>query len=114
MDHTRPELIQPLNNHRQNRASAMERNIQKTSPAGDLRHIDGSFALGFTFRGDERRKCEFRRAGSVTALRVAESLYRNQPGPSPNGGVFMKLVNSLKKKIMPEKSLKSYAWYIWY
>ncbi|MEV0844820.1 tryptorubin family RiPP precursor [Streptomyces sp. NPDC049954] len=30
------------------------------------------------------------------------------------GGTAMKLLNSLKKKIVPEKSLKSYAWYIWY
>ncbi|WP_218670027.1 tryptorubin family RiPP precursor [Streptomyces tsukubensis] len=26
----------------------------------------------------------------------------------------MKLLSSLKKKIAPEKSLKAYAWYIWY
>ncbi|MFE2377459.1 MULTISPECIES: tryptorubin family RiPP precursor [unclassified Streptomyces] len=26
----------------------------------------------------------------------------------------MKLIHSLKNKIRPEKSLKSYAWYIWY
>ncbi|WP_394297255.1 MULTISPECIES: tryptorubin family RiPP precursor [Streptomyces] len=26
----------------------------------------------------------------------------------------MKLINSLKKKLKAEKSLKSYAWYIWY
>ncbi|MFD7666505.1 tryptorubin family RiPP precursor [Streptomyces sp. NPDC059788] len=26
----------------------------------------------------------------------------------------MKLVNSLKKKFKAEKSLKAYAWYIWY
>ncbi|MEU4987157.1 MULTISPECIES: tryptorubin family RiPP precursor [Streptomyces] len=26
----------------------------------------------------------------------------------------MKLINSLKKKMKAEKSLKAYAWYIWY
>ncbi|MFH8349927.1 tryptorubin family RiPP precursor [Streptomyces sp. NPDC018045] len=30
------------------------------------------------------------------------------------GGAVMKLVNSLKKKFKGEKSLKAYAWYIWY
>lgn len=31
-----------------------------------------------------------------------------------DGGIPMKAVRSLKKKITGEKSLKSYAWYIWY
>ncbi len=30
------------------------------------------------------------------------------------GGAVMKLINSLKKKMKAEKSLKAYAWYIWY
>ncbi|MEU8955211.1 tryptorubin family RiPP precursor [Streptomyces sp. NPDC048518] len=30
------------------------------------------------------------------------------------GGMHMKVVRSLKKKVTGEKSLKSYAWYIWY
>ncbi|MFG2222742.1 tryptorubin family RiPP precursor [Streptomyces sp. NPDC048644] len=26
----------------------------------------------------------------------------------------MKLINALKQRIRPAKSLKSYAWYVWY
>ncbi|MEU5686212.1 tryptorubin family RiPP precursor [Streptomyces venezuelae] len=42
-------------------------------------------------------------------------------GPCPawtptesTGGMHMKVVRSLKKKITGEKSLKAYAWYHWY
>ncbi|AEW96740.1 hypothetical protein SCATT_43690 [Streptantibioticus cattleyicolor NRRL 8057 = DSM 46488] len=30
------------------------------------------------------------------------------------GGAVMKLVGAIKRKLGVEKSLKSYAWYIWY
>ncbi|WP_224058340.1 tryptorubin family RiPP precursor [Streptomyces kanamyceticus] len=30
------------------------------------------------------------------------------------GGMCMKIVRSLKKRITGEKSLKAYAWYHWY
>lgn len=32
----------------------------------------------------------------------------------PALGGFMKLVSAVKKKFTREKSLKAYAWYIWY
>ncbi|AZM56160.1 hypothetical protein DMA15_29155 [Streptomyces sp. WAC 01529] len=32
----------------------------------------------------------------------------------PTGGMCMKMVRSLKKRITGEKSLKAYAWYHWY
>lgn len=50
----------------------------------------------------------------LIADRDAPQVHAPQGPTETTGGKPMKVVRSLKKKITDEKSLKSYAWYIWY
>lgn len=70
--------------------------------AGDLCHVDTPHPVRIHFRRRRREKrlSGFQRYVVLSVIRI--------------GGTAMKLLNSLKKKIFPEKSLKAYAWYIWY
>ncbi|MFF4650472.1 tryptorubin family RiPP precursor [Streptomyces sp. NPDC001380] len=70
--------------------------------------IDAWDPLGFTRRGEGKR----------STGRIGKQFPQGSPSISvirdDRRRKFMKLVGSLKKKLSGEKSLKAYAWYIWY
>ncbi|MFG2596423.1 tryptorubin family RiPP precursor [Streptomyces sp. NPDC048462] len=75
--------------------------------------IDNSNCSGlYSFRRSAvvRIPCRDRESVSqVRPRRVPESKFR-----ATDGGAVMKFLFQLKEKMTPEKSLKAYAWYIWY
>ncbi|WP_394298367.1 tryptorubin family RiPP precursor [Streptomyces rimosus] len=80
---------------------------------GDLDHIDVPFAAGLHFALTKSGKPDSVAEQCFSASRSAGVSVRFSRFACP-GGAVMKLINSLKKKMKAEKSLKAYAWYIWY
>ncbi|WP_371604758.1 MULTISPECIES: tryptorubin family RiPP precursor [Streptomyces] len=45
---------------------------------------------------------------------MTKPCFRTGKFTAKDGGDVMKFLFQLKNKMTPEKSLKSYAWYLWY
>ncbi|MFJ9949661.1 tryptorubin family RiPP precursor [Kitasatospora sp. NPDC091207] len=82
------------------------RNLPDRRPGSELRHLTLFSPPGFT---SGRREADPR---ILPKNRNPSSSSSNSSGSLSDGGTVMKLVHFVKK-VMPEKSLKAYAWYGW-
>ncbi|MFE2726498.1 tryptorubin family RiPP precursor [Kitasatospora sp. NPDC059327] len=86
--------------------SGRPRNLANRRPARELRHLTLFSPPGFT---SGRREADRR---ILPNNRDPSNHQSNSSGSPSDGGTVMKLVHFVKK-VMPEKSLKAYAWYGW-